>query len=129
MAFGGVALWQLGYPDQAVTRSREAVSLGEELDQPCTIALALHFAAILRQYRREPRAVYKIAELAAAITSEHGLSFWFAGSQVMRGWAQTALGDSAGLALLRQGMAAWEATGSESMRTYYLALLAECLGK
>src|SRR5207248_248916 len=38
LAFGAVALWLLGYPDQAVERSREAVALGGELGQPSTVA-------------------------------------------------------------------------------------------
>ena len=46
-AFGAVALWLLGYPDQALQRSRDAVALGEELGPPSTLALALHFAAML----------------------------------------------------------------------------------
>src|SRR5262249_51853279 len=57
LAFGAVALWLLGYPDQAARRSREAVALSVELGQPSTLALALHFAAMLRQYRRETPAV------------------------------------------------------------------------
>src|SRR5262249_4358111 len=57
LAFGAIALWLLGYPDQALARSREAVALSEELRQPCSLAMALHFAAVVRQYRREPAAV------------------------------------------------------------------------
>jgi predicted ATPase len=76
LAFGAVAVWLLGYPDQAVERSREAVALAEELEQPCSLALALHYAAVLRQYRREAPAVQGSAEAATAITTEHGISFW-----------------------------------------------------
>ena len=36
LAFGAVALWLLGYPDQAVQRSREAVARGGELGEPST---------------------------------------------------------------------------------------------
>jgi predicted ATPase len=48
----------------------------------------------------------------------------------MSGWAQAEQGARArGIAQLRQGLTAWEATGSESQRTYFLALLAESLGR
>jgi predicted ATPase len=128
LAFGAVALWLLGYPDQAVQRSQEAVALGEELGQPSTLALALHFAAMLRQYRREPPAVQSRAEATTAIATEHGFSFWLAGGLAMRGWALAERGArSDGVSHLRQGLAAWVATGSETYRTYYLALLAEAL--
>jgi predicted ATPase len=130
LAFGAVAVWLLGYPDRAVERSREAVALAEELEQPCSLATALHFAAVLRQYRREAPSVQGSAEAATAITTEHGISFWLAGSLVMSGWALAEQGSRAsGIAQLRQGLTAWEATGSESQRTYFLALLAEALGR
>jgi predicted ATPase len=125
-----VALWQLGYPDQAVQRSREAVALGEELGQPSTLALALYFAAILRQYRREGPAVQASAEATTAIATEHGFSLWLAGGLVMGGWALAEQGALAGgIAQLRQGLTAWVATGAEGRHTYHLALLAEALGR
>jgi predicted ATPase len=129
-AFGGVALWLLGYPDQARRHSQDAVALGRELAQPSTLALALHFAAMLGQYRREVPAVRDSAEATLAIATEHGLSFWRACGQIMRGWALAEEGAHAsGIAQLRQGLAAWKAAGSETYRTYFLALLAEALGK
>ena len=130
LAFGAVALWLLGYPDQAVQRSREAVALGRESGHPTTLALALYFAAMLRQYRREGPAVQGSAEATLAIATEHGFSFWLASGLVMRGWALAEQGAwASGIAQLRQGLAAWVATGAETHRTYYLALLAEALGR
>jgi predicted ATPase len=129
-AFGAVALWLLGYPDQAERRSREAVALGRELGQPSTLALALHFAAMLRQYRRELPAVRESAEATTAIATEHGLAFWRACGQVMGGWALAGQGAPAsGLAQLRQGLSACKARGAETYRTYFLALLAEALAQ
>jgi predicted ATPase len=129
-AFGGVALWLLGYPDQAERHSREAVALGGEIGQPSTLALALHFAAMLRQYRHEVKAVQESAEATTAIATEHGLSFWRACGQVMCGWAMAQQGAGAsGIAQLRKGLTAWKTAGSETYRTYFLALLAEALGR
>jgi predicted ATPase len=129
-AFGAVALWLLGYPDQAGRYSREAVALGRKLGQPNTLALALHFAAMLRQCRREVPAVEASAEATLFIATEHGLSFWRACGEVMRGWALAQQGAQArGIAQLRQGLTDWKAAGSETYRTYFLALLAEALGQ
>ena len=48
----------------------------------------------------------------------------------MGGWALAEQGAcAAGIAQLREGLAAWEATGSESIRTYFFGLLAEALGR
>jgi predicted ATPase len=125
-----VALWLLGYPDQAERHSRAAVGLAREISQPTTLALALHFAAMLRQYRREVPAVRGSAEATTAVATEHGLSFWRACGQVMVGWALAEQGACAGgIAQLRQGLTAGKAAGSETYRTYFIALLAEALGK
>jgi predicted ATPase len=129
-AFGSVALWMLGYPDQAVQRSREAVALGKELGQPNTLALALCFAAILRQYRREGPAAQGNAEAMIAIATEHGLSLWLANGRIMRGWALAEQGKmSSGIAQLQEGLSAFLATGAEIYQTYHLALLAEAVGR
>ncbi|HEY1377859.1 MAG TPA: AAA family ATPase, partial [Gemmataceae bacterium] len=128
-AFGAVALWLLGFPDRALHESGEAVRLGHELSQPNTQALALHFAAMLRQFRREPVAAGVLAELSAAIAADQGFSFWHAGGTVLRGWAAAVGGDPAGVELVRDGLAAWRATGSVTYETYFLGLLAEVLGR
>jgi predicted ATPase len=130
LAFGAVSLWLLGYPDQALERSRQAVALGEELRQPTTLALALYFAAMLQQCRREGLAIQGSAEATTAIATEHGLSFWQAAGLVMRGWSLVEQGARAGgIEQLREGMAAWVATNGTTHRTYHLALLAEALGR
>ena len=130
LAFGAMALWLLGYPAQAVQRSRDAVALAEELGQPNSLALALYLAAMLQQYRRVGAAVQGSAEATTTVATEHGLSFWLAGGLIMRGWALVEQGTGAGgIAELRQGMAAWVATNGAAHRTYHLALLAETLGK
>jgi predicted ATPase len=129
-AFGAVALWLLGYPDQAAQKSREAVALAHELSQPSSQVLALHFAAMLHQCRRDFRTVLACADLSAAISAEQGFSFWHAGGTVLRGWALSECGAGAeGIAIVRQGLQASLATGSVTYQTYYLALLAEVLGR
>jgi predicted ATPase len=131
LAFGAVALWLLGYPEQALARSREAAALAREPGQPSsTLALVLHFAAILRQYRREAPAVQESAEATIAIATEHGFSFWLACGLVMRGCALAEQGAWAnGIAQIRQGLSALTATGGEKPRAFFLALLAEALGR
>jgi predicted ATPase/DNA-binding winged helix-turn-helix (wHTH) protein len=129
-AFGAVALWLLGYPEQAVRVSREASRLSHELVQPSSQALALHFAAMVHQCRRDGPATLACAELTLTIAADQGLSFWQAGGTVMRGWAVAERGDAAeGIALMRQGLDTWQDTGSVTYRTYFLALLSEALGR
>jgi predicted ATPase len=130
LAFGAVALWMLGYPEQARECGREAVAYGEELGHPTSRALALYFDTIVHQYRRDAKAVQQGAEATMAIGTEHGLSLWLANGLVMRGWALAEQGAcAAGIALLRQGLTDWLATGAQTHRTYFLGLLAEALAR
>ena len=47
----------------------------------------------------------------------------------MGGWVRAKKGESeVGIAMLRQGLADWSATGAETHRTYFEGLLAEALG-
>jgi predicted ATPase len=126
-AFGAVALWLLGYPDRALKISDTAVALSHRLTQPSSQTLALHFAAMLRQFRREPREVLTLAQLSHTIAAEHGFSFWLAGGDVMSGWSLAALRHPSGVQQLRQGLRDWRAAGSVTYHTYYLGLLAEVL--
>jgi DNA-binding winged helix-turn-helix (wHTH) protein/predicted ATPase len=129
-AFGAVALWLLGYPDRALAAGRESARLSHELVQPSSQALALHFTAMVHQLRGEAAAVRACSELTLAIAADQGFSFWHAGGTILRGWAVAVAGDRAeGIALLRQGLDAWQATGSITYRPYFLALLADVLAR
>src|SRR5688500_2813072 len=129
LAFGAVGAWLCGYEAAALDASRRAVEFARESNQPTSIALALHFAAILHQLRGDAAEARKQAEASIALAAEEGFSFWHAGSTVLRGWARVALDDGgeAGLEEIRRGVADWLATGSRTYHTYYLGLLTDAL--
>ena len=120
------ALWALGYPDQALAMSREALTLAQELSHPFSRAVALDYAAMLHQFCREPHAVHERAEAAIALCTEQGFAYYLAWGTTMQGWALVAQGQGeAGMAQLRRGLAALRATGAALRLPYYLTLLAE----
>jgi TOMM system kinase/cyclase fusion protein len=130
LSFGAWALWYLGYPDQALRRIHDALTLAQELSHPFSLAFALAFAAWLHQLRREAQAVQEQAVAIIALSTDQGFLFWVAWGTILRGWALAEQGQSVeGIAQMRQGIAAWRATGAELQRPYYLALLAEAHGK
>ena len=51
--FAALALWILGYPDQAQQYVQKALTLAQELPDLINRAFALCFAALLQQFRRE----------------------------------------------------------------------------
>jgi predicted ATPase len=124
------ALWHLGYPAQALTKSQEALGLAQKLSHPMSQALALAYAAMLHQFRREEHAACEQAERAIAFCTEQGFAYYLAWAILIRGWTLTGQGQiEEGITQMRQGLAALRATGAELRRPYYLELLAEAYGR
>ncbi len=120
------ALWFQGYPDQALSKSQEALARARDLENPFTLASALIHAAALHQYRREPRAVVDLAEELLAMPMVKEFDFWYASAQVFRGWGLLASDRIAvGIAGIEQGLKAYRATSSKLYLPYLLMLLAE----
>ena len=106
-------MWYLGYAEQALKSSDKAITLAQELSHPHSLALALHYAAWLHQYRREGQATQKRAEELIALSNEQGLPFLVAWGTMYRGWALAQQGqEEEGIAQIRQGLAASQATGA-----------------
>jgi len=128
--FAAWALWFLGKPDQALARIDEALTLARELSEPYGLAHALFFAAILHQLRREERMAHLSASAALAVSSEHGLVLYKAMSRFTVGRALIEQGRrEEAIAQMRQGLAAYQATGTEVLLPHFMAVLAEALGK
>jgi predicted ATPase/DNA-binding winged helix-turn-helix (wHTH) protein len=124
--YGAFALWHLGYPDQALQRIQEALILAQELSHPLSLAVALDFAAWLDQLCRKRQAAQERAETAVALCTEQEFPFWLAWGTLLQGWALVERGQGEeGITRLLQGLAAYQATGAEVVRPYFLALLAE----
>jgi predicted ATPase len=105
-------LWQLGYPEQALTRSQESLALARELSHPFTEANALLYDNHTHWWRGEFRSVLEGAEALIALSSEHGFLQY------------------AGIGTFQQAMA-WAAQGQqlqdaiEAMRAILEAMRAE----
>ena len=128
--FAAHTLWHLGYPDQALQHIQQALTLAQELAHPFSRALALAYAGMLYQFRRETQLAREAAETAIGLCQEQGFAYYLAWVTVMRGWALTAQrqGDG-GMAEMRRGLDAIRATGARLREPYYLALLAEACGQ
>ena len=123
------ALWALGYPDQALQRSQEALHLADALSSLSSLAMVLTFAARLHQYRREEHQASGRAEAALALAREQQFALRQAQAMVLHGWALVMQGqEETGMTQLHQGIAAVRATGAGMEQAYWLALLAEVYG-
>jgi TOMM system kinase/cyclase fusion protein len=129
-AYEAMALWELGYPDQALARSHEALTIAQERSHPYSVAMALAYAAMIRHFRREVHTTHERAEATMTLCTEQGFPFFLALGTILRGWALAEQGaGEEGMGQICQGLAAWRATGTEACQTYFLVLLAEAQGK
>jgi class 3 adenylate cyclase/predicted ATPase len=127
--FAARALWSLGYPDQGLARSQEAVILAQHIAHPLSLDCALGEAALFHQYCREGQATQECAEATISLATEQGFPFWRARGAVLRGWALAQQGQTQeGIAQITQGLMTYRATGAEINRSYFLALLADVHG-
>jgi predicted ATPase len=127
--FDAWALWHLGYPDQGLARNQEAVTLARQIAHPFSLGLALGWATVFHQLRREEHRTQEHAEAALTLAKEQGFPYWMAIGSILHGWALTHQGqEQEGIAQIEQGLVAYRATGAETLRPYFLALLAEAHG-
>ncbi|QUN32146.1 AAA family ATPase (plasmid) [Cupriavidus sp. KK10] len=122
----GWVLWLQGFPAQASKAAQEALALARRLSHPFSLALGLAFAAELHQLRHETQLARECADATITLSTEQGFPFWLAWGTILRGWALAEQGSSEeGIAQIREGLAAYQATGAELGRPYFLALLAQ----
>ncbi len=126
--FGAWALCCLGYPDQALQRIDEAVVRAREIRHPHVTSVALFFAAFVHQLRREPARARPYAEELLSLAGKEALLQWIAFGKIVYGWSLARTGELVkGLAELREGMGACEASDTAISRPHFLAMLAEAL--
>ena len=130
LSYQAWVLWYLGFPDQALQDSQEAIALAREASHLPTLALALNTGAWTRNYRRESQAAYELAEEAIGLSTSHEFPHWVAMGRQMRGLALVELGQwQSGMVELQQGIEAYWNTGAVMGRSSGLAEVAKACGK
>ena len=111
-------------------RINEALTLAQELSNPFSLGWALSFAGVVHMYRGEEQAVQAYAEACIAHATEQGFPHWLAQGIMQRGWVLAQQGEeNEGLAQMKEGFAAWRATGIELGLSYWSTLLVEVYQK
>jgi tetratricopeptide (TPR) repeat protein len=124
-----LALWALGYADQAQQCSQEALARARQMEHPATVWIAECFAAMLSQCRRDVAGTHTYAEAAMAVAAAQGFAHRLELGRILWGWALVLQGDSAAdVEHIRQGIAASQGQGPEVAHPYWLILLAEAYG-
>ena len=123
--FSALALWVRGYPDQAVNRSNEALTLANQEQHPLTVAIAYYFLSQLHMLRREADEGQRWAEKTIEISEKYVLPLLLAQGRFHLGWALAEQGHLVqGIELIRNGITATRATGALMGFPFFLSVLA-----
>jgi class 3 adenylate cyclase/tetratricopeptide (TPR) repeat protein len=117
----GWLLWELGYPDRALEKTREALSLARGLSHPFTLAYALILSSTILLWRRDSGAVIELTDDLIPLCREQGFSSVLTSGTLVRDGALIAQGKEEEIAMKPWEPAWLRITGSQSYVTGHLA--------
>ncbi|MBV8090394.1 MAG: adenylate cyclase, partial [Alphaproteobacteria bacterium] len=122
-AYLGNVLFSLGFPDQALARSRANTVEARRLAHPPSLAGALAIGVRVLWLAGDEAALNNWVTELLALAIEQGFPHWRAQGAIYRGWAMVKNGDvTEGMSLLRSGSAAYRSSGAELFVPHYMAL-------
>jgi predicted ATPase len=128
LCYEALSAWHFGEIIPCQAAISEAISLAKELNDMNALAQALHFAAYLAHYERNPTEVERLASELLELSTRHNFSYWLAIGTIFCGWARSAFGNTAeGLPSIDRGIRDFRANGSTLAVPFWLALKAEAL--
>ena len=120
-----MVLFCLGFPEQALARSRAAVDEARRLAHPPSVASSLSIGARVLSLVGDDATLDEWAGQLVAVATEQSYPHWRGEGTAFRGWINIKNGAVAeGIYLLRTGIAAYRATGAELYIPHHLAVLA-----
>ena len=122
----GIALFCLGFPDQALAQSNAGIAEALTLAHPPSLVSSLALGCRLLSLSGDTAALDERAGQLIAAASEQRFPLYGALGTIYRGWCKSIAGDVIeGISLLRNGSSTYNATGAETRISYHIALLAQ----
>jgi len=120
-------LWGLGYPEQSLRCSQQALARATELAHPLAVGLTLVTACLIpAAFIGGDRVIREHLAASAQVNAGQDNALFRVWQTVFHGWLQARQGETeAGTAAMRHGIATWEASGSRSGLPFQWTLLAE----
>jgi predicted ATPase len=126
LGYLAIVLFCLGFPDQALARSSGAIAEARRLDHPPSLTFSLSIGTLPLSFAGDDATLGEQSEQLVAVASEHGFPVFGAMGTIHRGWVKVKKGDVAeGIPLLRNGITAFRATGTEMWTPHTITLLAK----
>jgi DNA-binding SARP family transcriptional activator len=119
------ALWLLGDEHAAIAHADQAIALARKLDHLYSQTLALAYAAMLHQMRRDTRRMLDCAEAAVSMCERYGFGYYGEWSKALIGWARGQEQPAEGIAMIESALERLDGMRAQARRPYYLSLLAE----
>jgi predicted ATPase len=125
-----IALWLLGYPDQAQQRSHEALTISHQRPDVFTQGMAQLHALLYLAFRREWTGLHEQSVGLEKLATEASLPQMAGVAAIMMGWHRAVRNrDPDGVNQLRQGIETFRNSGGDSFHPSWLARLAESLAQ
>jgi predicted ATPase len=121
-----LALWHLGYPDQALAMNREMIEVARSVKHPFSLAYGMHHSGWLHQHCRLGADAQAAGDEEIQIAIEQGFAFWHATGMLYRAAGLLQLGQlNEALPLILKGLDAYRASGAGLALPFYLSLLGD----
>jgi predicted ATPase len=122
------ALWLLGDADAAAERAEDGIALARRLGHVYSETLALAYAGLTYQLRRDVAKVSSCAAAVKALSERYGFAYYLDWAGVLLGWVRGQEGrPEEGVRLIETALEHLDARRAQARRPYYLSLLAETL--
>jgi adenylate cyclase len=127
-SLGPRPLWFLGFPDRALALATDTVRYSRQERQVNVLIFALVITQHVHLLRREPAQAVAIGDEVLGLCTEYGLAQELEWGRCYRGSGLVAMGDVyAGVAQMRESLAAMERISSGLLRPMFMQMLAEGL--
>ena len=123
------ALWLLGEEDAALTHAEQGVAMAYRKEHPYSQTVALAYAGMLHQMRRDPDRVLECAEAVVALCERYGFAYYGDWCQILIGWVRGRERPAEGIEIIESALARLDEIRARARRGFYLSLLADTYGR
>jgi predicted ATPase len=121
-----LALWHVGYVEQASQVAAEAKKHAEELSHPQSLVFAMCLGGFLDFFRRRCEDTQLYAVLVVSLCTENAFLHWIHFGRIFEGWAEIRRGNlDHGIEVFRAGILGWRKGGARLWLPFFLTLEAE----
>jgi DNA-binding SARP family transcriptional activator len=119
------ALWLLGEEDLAVSHAEQGIALALRREHRFSQTIALAYAALLHQMRRDSSRVLECAEGVVTLCERYGFAYYGDWARVLLGWVRGQHEPTGSIQMIESALERLDAQRAQARRPYYLSLLAD----